>query len=39
MLEVHGSMFEYSKITGKEYMPFLSNPTRANLLKVAALSQ
>ena len=41
MLQVHGSMtmFEYSKITGKECLSFLSNPTRSNLLKVAAPPQ
>ena len=27
MLQVHGSMFEYSKITRKEYLSFVSNPT------------
>ena len=38
MLQVHGSMFEYSKMTGKECLWFVSNPTRSNLTSVQSSS-
>ena len=38
MLQVNCSMFEYSKMTGKECLWFMSNPTRSNLTSVPSSS-